>query len=268
MQKRPSKKTETIEIRLSPELKSALGQISRGRGRSMSEMVRDLIEGEVDGPRPSNLNGDHPMTLPNPARLWRMFALTVPVVALAALYLLTAQGAASASEEARVVFAELDRDGNGLVTQPEVEAFLTSEGWMPEAACGTPDEDPCTLAEMAASQLDRVDSDGDGTASFQEVSALILRDRAVDFLDMDIDENGYLSVDELVAGELYWVIDEPEIAAEEGIEISAPCADQFAAEMLDGIAVTCGFAAEARVELAVYDVNQDGRISLMEFLEH
>ncbi len=268
MRHRPSKKTETIEVRLSPELKSALGHLSRGQGRSMSEMVRALIEGEVDGPRLSNFSGDRTMTLPTPSRFLRALALALPVLALAAVYLMTAQSPATASEEARVLFAELDADGDRRVTQSEVEAFLAAEGWTPDPACGAPEEDPCTLAEMAAAQLTRVDSDGNGTADFTEVSAVILRDRAGDFLDMDIDENGFVSLDELVAGELYWMIEEPEIAEEEGIEISATCRDQLLVEALDGIAATCGFEAEARIELAVYDIDRDGRVSLMEFLEH
>ena len=264
MRKRPSKKTETIEIRLSPELKSALGQLSQGRGRSMSEMVRALIEGEVEGPRPPMTTGDQTMTFPK--RL-RHLALALPVLALATVYLVTAQGAATASEEARVFFAELDRDGDARVTETEVAAFLTADGWAPDPACGQPDEDPCDLAEMAALQLDRVDSDGDGIADFAEVSAVILRDRAGDFLDMDFDENGFVSMDELVAGEVYWMIEEPEIAAEEGFALSQACIDQIEAETVSGLAATCGFETEARVELAVFDTDRDGRISLMEFLE-
>ena len=266
MPKRPSKKTETIEIRLSPELKSALGRVSQGQGRSMSEMVRLLIEGEVDGPRQSNLTGGTPMTLPKP--FLRPLAMILPIVVLAMIYLISAQGPATASEEARVFFAELDGDGDARVTQAEVEAFLIAEGWEPDPACGQPEEDPCELAEMAALQLDRVDSDRDGVADFAEVSAVILRDRAEDFLDMDIDENGFLSVDELVAGEVYWMVEEPEIAEEEGIELGQACIDQLAAEELAGLAATCGFETEARIELAVFDIDRDGRVSLTEFLEH
>lgn len=263
-----SKKTETIEIRLSPELKSALGRLSQGQGRSMSEMVRNLIEGEVDGPRPSILNGAPPMKTLNFAPIWRGLAFGLPILILATVYLLSAQSPATASEEARMFFAELDVNGDGQVGQSEVEAFLVAEEWTPETDCGTPDADPCALSEMAALQLARVDSDGDATASFEEVSAVLMRDRAEDFLDMDIDENGFISVDELVAGELYWFLEEPEAAAEEGIVITGACATQMQAEELAGLALTCGFETEARVELAGFDADRDGRVSLTEFLHH
>lgn len=268
MPRHPSKKTETIEIRLSPELKAALGQISRGEGRSMSEMVRSLIEGEVEGPRSSNHDGVSIMTTQNFRPLWRGLAVALPILALAVVYLFSAQSPATASEEARVLFAELDVDGDRQVTQPEVEAFLVAEEWHPEENCAPDTDDPCGLADMAALQLDRVDGDGDGAASFEEVAAVLLRDRAGDFLDMDIDESGFVSIDELVASEIYWLLDDPEAAAEEEIEITGACADQMRAEQLDGLAATCGFVSQARAEVAVFDVNQDGRISLMEFLEH
>jgi len=268
MPKRPSKKTETIEVRLSPELKSALGNLSRGEGRSMSDMVRSLIEGEVEGPRHSTQTGDRIMAFPKTNPWLRPLAVALPILAMAMIYLVTAQSSATASEEARVFFAELDRDGNDRVTQDEVETFLSMEGWTPDPACGTQDEDPCTLAEMATLQLERVDSDGDGVAVFDEVAAIILRDRAADFLDIDFDENGLISLDELVAAEVYWIAEEPEIATEEGIELSEACVNQLRREELAGIAQICGFEAEARIEMAIFDANRDGRVSLMEFLEH
>ncbi|MEM6610410.1 MAG: hypothetical protein AAF689_17760 [Pseudomonadota bacterium] len=269
MHSRPSKKTETIEIRLSPELKSALSDLSQGRGHSMSEMVRTMIEGEVGGWAVQPSIGASEMTLPTSRRFVRAIAFALPVLALGLIYALTAQSPAVASEEARVYFAELDADADARVTLPEISAFLTEDGWQPDPVCGTdaagPDE-PCTLAAMAEMQLNRVDSDRDGAVSFSELSAVLLRDRAADFLDMDFDENGFLSADELAGAELYWLAEEPELAEEDGIVLSEACRSQLLAEDVTGIAETCGFANQARIEIAIFDVDRDGRVSLMEWL--
>ncbi|MEM9319091.1 MAG: hypothetical protein AAGA70_08790 [Pseudomonadota bacterium] len=273
MSKRPSKKTETIEIRLSPELKSALSDLSLGRGRSMSETVRAMIEGEVAGGPKHQPIGDLPMTIPNPflPRAMRGAAFLVPVLTLALIYLMTAQSPATASEEARVFFAELDQDADAQISLPEITSFLTEDGWEPDPVCASdtvPGDEPCTLAAMAQAQLDRVDSDGDGVVSFAELSAVLIRDRAADFLEMDIDENGMLSIDEMAAMELYWYAEEPEIAAEEGVVLSSACQAQLLAEDLPGIAAICQVEGLARIEVAIYDTDRDGRVSLTEYLSH
>lgn len=268
MPNRPPKKTETIEIRLSPELKSALGRFSEGQGHSMSEMVRGLIERGIAGPLPIPNSGDPTMTRFIPRRVVRSTAFAIPVLVLAALYLVTAQSPATASEEARVFFAELDSNGDGGVSQTELESFLQADGWEPDADCGNDGADPCALTEVAAFYLDIVDSDRDGIADFEEVSALVMRERAEAFLDMDVDENGFLSMDEIVLGEIAWMIEAPEEAAEEGYVLAQACLDQVRDETLAQLAATCGFEADARVEMAVYDTSRDGRVSLEEYLDH
>lgn len=265
-----SKKTETIEIRVSPELKQVLARQSAARGRSMSETIRTLIAQEAAGGAFPQPDGDKTMTRPSFLRRGRAAALALPMLILAALYLVAAQAPATAAgTEARVLFAELDRDGDAVVTGAEIEALLRAEGWRPDAACNTaapPADLPCTLAAEAAHHHARADSDGDGVVVYAEVAAIITRDLAEAFLDTDIDENGVLSVDEVVAAELHWAFERPERAAEEGLVLPAACIAAFEAERLPGLAAACEAETEGRVHLATLDLDRDGRVSLPEYL--
>lgn len=265
-----SKKTETIEIRLSPELKSALADASRQRGRSMSDVVRGLIETSVEGADPNPQAGVTPMRLPDPTRIARAVLIALPVLALSALYLVSAQSPVTASPEFRVFFAELDRDGDAMVTVPEYAAFLAEEeDFAGRKGCaeGTA-EDPCTPAEQAAEDIARVDSDGDGMIGYEELEAVLLRDRAETFLEADHNGNGFVTADEYAAFEAFWAFEEPEIAAEEGLVLTAECRALLEAEETEGAAAVCGDAVEIRLTMVEFDADRDGRVSLREFLEH
>lgn len=265
-----SKKSETIEIRLSPELKAELSAISQARRTSMSNVVRGLIDREVRGPSSDHAHGGLPMKrLTFDAARVALFAL--PVLALASLYLFSAQAPVTASPEIRVFFSELDDDGDGRLTDAEIQGFLEADGWEPDPACGTdtaqPDE-PCSVTEMAVEQRARADRDADGVVIYEELEAVLLRDRAEDFLHTDFDGNGVISVDEIAGSELAWLADDQEALAEEGITLSTACRAQIAAEQLDGIAVICGVEQLARLELAEWDADRDGLVSLREYLSH
>lgn len=270
-----SKKTETIEIRVSPELKSDLARRSQRAGRSMSDVVRGLIEAEAGGgPVPQLTQGGSPMTRSQKPALARAFAFGFPVLALAGVYLAFSQTPVSASAEIRSHFASVDRNLDGLVSADEVRMVLVEDEWEADPVCGTaeaePDE-PCTLDAAVTMQLDRADSDGNGTVDFEEFEAVSLRDRAEDFLYFDIDENGYVTADEYAGHELWDLLD-PEIAAqveaEDGFVLNAACRAQLEAEELLGLAEICGVTYEVGVELAAFDSDRDGRVSLREFLEH
>ncbi len=259
-----SKKTETIEVRLSPELKSALARVSDGKGNSMSETIRGLIEGEVEGggtPQPQY--GEPIMLRSTYTRALRALAFAIPILALATVYLVSAQSPASANAEIRVFFSEVDANGDGRITLPEVEGFLV-EDWQADPECADLTE-PCSLSEYARYQLNRADGDGSSDVSYAEFEAVNLRDWAEDFLQVDIDENGLLTADEMVAAELYWAIQSGD-DADEVAALPAACIAQVEVEQVAGLAQVCGFEAEGRAELAAYDADHSGAVTLVEYL--
>lgn len=202
--------------------------------------------------------------------LTRAALVAVPILMLAMVYLVSAQSVATASSEIRVFFAELDADRDNRITSSEIAAFLREDGWSPDPTCGTSAveaDEPCTLQAMADMQLDRGDLNGNGWVEYAELEAVLMRDRAEEFLETDLDENGVITVDELAAVELIWMVEEPEIAAEDAIVLSDACVTQLEAEELAGLASTCGIEQEAALYLAEMDSDRDGRISLIEFLE-
>ena len=260
-----SKKTETIEVRVSPELKSDLAQCSAKSGRSMSDMVRRLIEAELTGT--STPQTGVSLMFPNLfARLRNAGLYALPVMILASIHVLSAQSPVSAAAEFRVFFAELDADGDGRIVEDEVVNFLRADGWTPDPECGA--DEPCTLEAEAAEHFARADADGDGAVVYAELEALFLRDRAEEFLDADLDENGFVTVDELVGVELYWYAENPDEAAADDIILSQACIDQLLAEQVADIARTCGAAEEGRLMLAEFDADRDGQVSLVEYLEN
>ncbi|MEX3015607.1 hypothetical protein [Gymnodinialimonas hymeniacidonis] len=260
-----SKKTESIEIRLSPELKSALVRVSDGKGRSMSEMVRSLIEGEVEGRGQPQPNTGEPIMLRSTyTRALRAFAFALPILALASVYVLSAQAPAQANAEIRIFFAEVDENGDGRITLPEVETFL-AEDREADPDCAEQGE-PCTLAAYSEFQLNRADVDASADVSYAEFEAVNIRDWADDFLHADIDENGLLTVDEIVAVELYWALEYGTLEEHEMARLSAACLAQFEAEEIRGLADTCNLNTEGRAELAAYDADRSGTVSLLEYL--
>jgi len=262
-----SKKTESIEVRLSPELKSALARVSDGNNRTMSNTVRHLIEGEVAGRIPHSIPGETVMLSTTYKNFIRAAALALPVFALAFVYLMSAQSTASASAEIRTFFAAVDADGDNHITAPEIEAFASADGWRAEPDCAAMSE-PCTIPALATQQLARADVDSSGAVSFAEFEAIMLRDRAEDFLDTDLDENGTLTLDEFVGAELHWLAQDPDAMAEEDITLSAACLAQLDAEQVHGIAEVCGFTAQGRIEIAQYDADHSGTVTLMEYLSY
>ncbi|MEM1237737.1 MAG: EF-hand domain-containing protein [Pseudomonadota bacterium] len=272
MSKRQSKKTETIEIRVSPELKDALSERASKAGRSMSEVVRGAIETQVAGS--PQLSGVNPMLKSPLTRAAQLTLATIPAVALASVYLFSAQSPVSASAEIRSDFAFFDADADDAITQSEVIAALRGEDWEPVEACetGTADADePCTIEAAAADHFGRADANGDGRVSFDEFEYVMLRDRAEDFLYLDLDESGQISLDEYAGVNLIELLD-PEIAAivleEEGFQLSAECSAQLEAEEVSGLAAVCGVEQDLRAEMAIYDADRNGQVSLQEFLDH
>ncbi len=80
-----TKKSETLEIRVSYELKSKLADLSEQRGSSMSELVRGVIDRELAGPS-TNPVGDKDMPIRSLSRFAPKTLYALPVLLLAGLY--------------------------------------------------------------------------------------------------------------------------------------------------------------------------------------
>jgi hypothetical protein len=147
--RRPPKKTETLEVRMAPETKRALQDVSRAEDRTASEVVRELIEGYL---RQAEMRRDRARLEPTerlaailrskPAR-----RSAAAVAAASAIGLLTLVAAPSTAKvDYRTMFDALDANHDGRVT---------------------PDE---YYANQGAIAFDHLDRNGDGVVTLDEYS--------------------------------------------------------------------------------------------------
>lgn len=279
-----SKKTSTIELRVSPELKDAIGRFSARRGESVSETIRELLSRDLveEGVQPTK--GIKMMKTLVRTRLGRGGLMLASVCALAVAYSFAAQAPARASvgAEARVTFAELDINGDAVITPEEYASRIAEE----QADTAEDEEDLLALlsacegtfiaeeiteeraelarapSELAAERVAYLDSDRDGNVTYEELEALIIAERAQEFLDFDEDGNGFVTLSEI---ELRFapakVEEEKANLAEEGVTeacITALIGTDDPDDELD---------EDVRLLLAEFDADRDGRVSLIEFLE-
>lgn len=283
-----SKKTETIEIRVSPELKAELAEKSRAEGKTMSGFLRDRIT----TPAGAHLTqGESKMT-----KTSKRFALiAAPALAVAAVYSVMAPAAAIATPEIRATFAQMDLNGDGTVTTDEYRQFLTGDIASFEDE-GLPQACAADLSKMIAydsaalqAELDAIDADGDKTVTYDELRGQMIRQAAQDFLDLDKNEDGYLSADELLDDISFDLADldlsDEELAAletDDAAALSAPCLAALEAEwgamgaeaeaedlLTEEDLASYGqalFEDETKTLVAALDADRDGRISLEEYL--
>ncbi|WP_170412858.1 EF-hand domain-containing protein [Ruegeria atlantica] len=260
-----TKKSETLEIRVSYELKSKLADLSEQRGSSMSELVRGVIDRELAGPSPNTV-GEDDMPVRSLSRFAPKTLYVLPVLLLAGLYWGSGQTPAQATPMARIFFAELDRNGDGQITQSEFHQFLLEED-----ALFVPDDcdaasESCTAEAIAAEEIERADSNADGHVEYSEFEIFYLAERAVEFLEYDADENGVVTPDEFVAMEVRDLIEFPDPEMDE--PLSAECLTMVESEKIDGIANACVPPHELRMVMAEFDANFDGKVTLREFLQN
>lgn len=104
MNRRPPKKTETVEVRLPHAAKVAFMARCRAEGRTASDAIRDFIEAETLGRRQTLSAG------------WKaLLAAVLAGLALGAAAPSLARGLASD----RVDFEQLDRNGDGVLSFQE-----------------------------------------------------------------------------------------------------------------------------------------------------
>lgn len=119
---RPPKKTESVEVRMPLRLKQELSAQARREGRSVSDIVRGLIEDYVR--RPAQLSKQPLETAmktirKHPARAG--FAVILGAAGLSAL--LSSAIPAGAQEDRRGLFTREDTNGDGFITLAEREAL-------------------------------------------------------------------------------------------------------------------------------------------------
>lgn len=255
-----SKKTETIEIRVSPELKQRVSALSGERGVSTSKLVRQLLQDEISaGASEQTATGFRIMTsTSNRAVTLGMSCLAV--IALAVGWNLAIQGQVAARADVRVAFAEMDLDNDGVITRQEHAEFIKMAemdealpgGKLP-AACeadlaGAMDQDP--IADFAG-----FDADDNGEVVYTELLDAFIRMHTEAFKRYDIDGNGFLNRNEFTAG-----------LAGDGIDLGKECEEALAALMLQEDEPD--FDEEVKMTFAILDENRDRKITLPEFLNN
>lgn len=271
-----SKKTDSIEVRLSPELKARLAQESAASGTTMSGYVRDLIKAGQGSAKPDGVS---------PMKLAQTTVLTaLPAAILAAVVF--GGATATATPQLRVEFAEMDLNGDGVITAEEYTELLTGEmvddGFedpLPAACAHDPalaemtdaDWDP---QEIARADLADMDANGDFKVTYDELVNAAMRSRAEDFLAMDQNGDGVLDTAEIVAdfGPAFDLPHgdgaEPGVLSEACLTALEKSSDEIADWGKEGGALDADtLTHEARLVIAEMDANRDGVVSLREFLD-
>ncbi|MEJ6401979.1 EF-hand domain-containing protein [Yoonia sp. 2307UL14-13] len=258
-----TKKTETLELRLSPELKEALSDVSKSRNTPMSQIVRSLVECEIS-PQTIPKNGKD-LTMMTPT--WtKMLTASACMLGLASLSLLSNPGNAAALATARVTFAEFDLNADGKITPDEFEEVEAA--WLAEDALTDAEEPTLPTACAALFEEEGIggsedgfasyDLNGDGQITFDEVTVMTEAMLTLEFQDLDHDGNGLLSEGEMTS--ISFTVDD---LIEDGLD--AACATVLVErekEWFDDDAVfdTSFFAS--------IDTNLDGHVTMSEFIEN
>jgi Ca2+-binding EF-hand superfamily protein len=267
-----TKKTASIEIRISPEDKQALADRCQEEGASMSSFVRDVLFRELN-PQ-TQTDGEHDMSRMKSSIGMRMGLASLPVLALAGVYLVSSNQMAVASAEDRMAFAELDRNGDGLLSQQEYEGMAEFDDDM---AAEDSEELPAACSPYAASltasheqemqEMHYLDLNGDTMISYEEFAKAMHKERLEIFREFDANADGFVTEAEVLK------------------QMQPPSADKLAVEL--GIDQDCAKALiameeaweaefkqhmqdeltpqqEARIFIAAYDDNRDGQVSQAE----
>lgn len=205
--KRPPKKTESLEVRLSHGVKKAFMARARSRGRTASALVREFIDSYLadTDPRMENRRMLRKLTKP---------AMATSLVASAVALHLVAPTAASAAPDLKALFERLDRNHDGqlsaeefVLREPEgilsamqgvdlgnmMTLMIAHHSGVDHAVHGPlPEETVKRMREGFAHQ----DRDGDGTVSFGEFESAHLGALRQVFDMMDSDGDGNLDAAE------------------------------------------------------------------------
>lgn len=184
MSKRRTKKSETLEVRLEHEVKSALMRKAHGEGRSTSDVVRSFIDSYL-AEQPKEARS---MLL----SLWKPTA-AIGAAAMAVIWAALAPAPLHARPDLKAVFQAMDQNGNGAIALDEFlqhpsdpaiqkmhDAHMTgghkgaaaSHGPNPQTGHARPSE------ETLRARFIKLDSNSDGSVKFEEFEAFHANMRA------------------------------------------------------------------------------------------
>jgi Ca2+-binding EF-hand superfamily protein len=196
---RPAKKSETLEVRISYPLKSALVAHCRENGVTVSDAVRQLIEDRLDQEKRRRwLNRERikPMTALLTHHPRKAAGSGMAAIAALSLGLVPA----SVASDGRAVFDGLDADGDGFVARDEFVAGVVDDDYglsVPGDAGSLREISTGELTGAAHGEFQRYDRNRDNRLSFDEFSGRYLERMRYAFSWLDEDQNGFLSDGEL-----------------------------------------------------------------------
>jgi len=212
-----SKKTETIEVRVSPELKDELHGLSQQRGEAMSQTVRSLVEREVSLGAYPNANGENAML--NLKKTASFGGATLGLIGLAMVWNVATQAPVVAQSSVRMAFTEMDLNGDGGISEVEYNtppAIRTDDGTLPDMEAETlPVPAECeadfdaineavlngevtgSMDEMLLDpSFEGLDSNRSGVVEFEELQVMIVSEAKRTFALYDANNDGGVTLEE------------------------------------------------------------------------
>lgn len=221
-ERREAKKSETLEVRLSHEVKHALMQKAQAEGRSASEVVRHSISAYL-------------AEQPKEARsmlitAWKP-AAAVAAGTFALIWSVVAPNPALAGPDLRAAFVKFDADQDGSVSLDEFRAGHSDDRFMVHSNMPRDQVGPVMIPihhgarptdtaaspvppEMLRAEFSRQDVNGNGSVDFAEFEAFHVGMMKTAFGNLDADKDGAIDQRELraIAGRLPKGAPHPEFA--------------------------------------------------------
>ncbi|MEO1243425.1 MAG: hypothetical protein AAFX54_16060 [Pseudomonadota bacterium] len=282
-----SKKTEKVEVRMSPELKARLSAHSTTKNEAISQIIRKAVERELA----LNVKTSAGVRTMSPSLKFASpsFFASVIAVSVSGMLIVGSMQPATAEASVRMAFADLDRNHDGVIDRTEYDMgiIVSMDTKVEDAsfadleiAAGCGDDfgrknligspiNETAEAQRTAALLDeefaRTDRNQDARISFNEFRKLQRSEMADQFYSLDKDRNGRLSRTEYAGGlfveaDGFWGDVCIEGVQGETFSLTETVVQNDATLTAEDI------ARAQRVEFAAADENLDGAITLEEFL--
>jgi len=202
MQREP-KKTESLEVRLPPETKSAFMAACRSNGTSASRVLRGFIAQYLAASQRAPRSRQELAMVFTGSRRRRIASFTLGTAAAAAAAAATFAVPAHANVDARIaaVFEWMDGDRDGRVDAPEFQRSLETAPPLGAVALIVDSRTPPPAGETRAALFRRLDGNRDGALALDELAAAATVRTAVSpgAAEADANRDGSLTEGELAA---------------------------------------------------------------------